>query len=341
MSGVKKSKFLIIAVAVAVVFVGAEFAIYNIFFASHDIGVRVEEETDGHYKVGAERAKKAKKVSEHEISLDDYKTDIAISESGIYTLSGKLAHSVFIMEDAEVTLKLEGVEITSEQTAAIANTGAGKLTIYTEKETKNRLRDGGDDEYDGCIYSRGEVELTGEGALGIVASQKTGSGIAVRNGKITFNSGNYRIESNNDGIKAEGTEPGEIEINGGDIQVIVRGDGIDAGGRVVINGGYLYLMSATEAGKVPIGTKDGYYINGGTVVGLATDTMEAPREAAQGYHVEKLEKDLENGDAISLIKAGEGNEVIRVTLGEKCNTILISNEKMDKSTGYELVEIIK
>ena len=78
-------------------------------------------------------------VNSKEINLSEYDSNLTISEAGTYTLSGSFKNSVVINATGDVTLILNGVNIESTMTAAIANGTTNPLIIKLADNTINNL----------------------------------------------------------------------------------------------------------------------------------------------------------------------------------------------------------
>lgn len=193
----------------------------------------------------AEDVQSGKNVTQTNIDLSKYTSNITITNKGEYTITGEFKNSILINADGEVTLNLNNVNINSQTTAAIANISSNPLNINLPESTTNTLSDGGSSEYDGCLYSEGHLTISGNGRLDIYGNQEEGEGIATDTNNITINGGNINIKSNDDGLNAGG-DGGTIEINNGTVYIKASGDGIDSNKNIVINGGSVYSMGSAK-----------------------------------------------------------------------------------------------
>lgn len=105
------------------------------------------------------------KVEENTINLSEHSTNINISTGGEYNITGKFENSIIVDSADKVILNLNDVTIDSQITAAIANKNSGELVINLVENTTNILKDNGSSEYDGCIYSEGNLTIEGSGTL--------------------------------------------------------------------------------------------------------------------------------------------------------------------------------
>ncbi len=267
-------------------------------------------------------------VSEGNINLDKENTDVTIKPGGTYTFSGSFTHSIIIdAEDEDVKIVLNGVEITNKETATIIGLSANKITIDLADNSNNKLTDGGNSEYDGCIFSNAELIFEGNGTLEVNGKQNEGEGIATEAQNITFNSGTYIVTSNDDGINAGG-DGATITFNGGSFYINASGDGIDSNKNVIINDGTIFVIGSDIGGDSGIDTDDGYIINGGKVVALGSDMIETPKETSKQKVIAfSLDNAINKETTVTLVKNDEAIVSFEAPKGFK--TIIISSNKLD------------
>ena len=148
-------------------------------------------------------------VEVYNIKLNEYNSNINISNGGEYNITGEFKYSIIVDSTERVTLNLNNVTIDSTITAAIANKNSGELVINLEDNTTNILKDSGSSEYDGCIYSEGKLTIEGNGKLKVYGNQEEGEGIATETNDITINGGDIYIESADDGLNGINPAAGE------------------------------------------------------------------------------------------------------------------------------------
>lgn len=272
-------------------------------------------------------------VNSKQINLSEYDSNLTITEAGTYTLSGSFKNSVVVNADGDVTLILNGVNIESTITAAIANGTTNALTIKLADNTVNNLSDGGSSEYDGCIFSYGKLTIEGNGTLNVNGKQEDGEGIATKSCDLIINSGIINIESQDDGLNAGGSG-GSITINGGTIYVKANGDGIDSNGALTINGGKVYTIGSSQGGDAGIDTDEGYVFNGGEVIALGSDMLEKPEATSKQKSVcFELRSKVSSGSKIE-VKSTSGETVESFEAKEDFKTLIISNSKISDGTYY-------
>ena len=290
----------------------------------HDGGMMQENKTK---ETTAEDVDAGKIVNSKEINLSDYESNLTITEAGSYTLSGSFKNSVVVNASGEVTLVLNGVNIESTMTAAIANGTTNPLTIKLADNTENNLSDGGSSEYDGCIFSYGKLTIEGNGTLNVNGKQEEGEGIASKSCDIVINSGVINIVSQDDGLNAGGSG-GSITINGGTIYIKANGDGIDSNGALTINGGKVYTIGSSQGGDAGIDTDGGFTLNGGEVIALGSDMLEKPEGTSKQKSVcFELKSKVSSGSKIEL-KNTNGDTIIEFEAQDDFKTVILSNEKI-------------
>ncbi len=274
-----------------------------------------------------------KTVNSKEIDLSEYDSNLTISEAGIYSLSGNFNNSVIVNADGDVTLILNGVNIESTMTAAIANGTTNSLTIKLAENTVNNLTDGGSSEYDGCIFSYGKLTIEGDGTLNVNGKQEEGEGIATKSCDIVINSGTINISSQDDGLNAGGSG-GSIIINDGSVYIKANGDGIDSNGLLTINGGKIYTIGSSQGGDAGIDTDEGFEFNGGEIIALGSDMLERPESSSKQKSVcFELNTKVSSGSSVE-VKNADGDTIISFEAKEDFKTLIVSNEKVNNESFY-------
>ncbi len=268
------------------------------------------------------------------IDLNKQDSDVTINKGGTYTFTGKFAHSIIVdAKDEDVEIVLNNVTIENSETAAIIGLNANKITINLSDDSINTLSDGGNSEYDGCIFSNAELEFLGSGKLIVKGNQNEGEGIATEAKDITFNGGTLVITSNDDGINAGG-DGATITFNDGTFYIDASGDGIDSNKNAVINGGIIFVMGSDVGGDAGIDTDVGFTINGGTVIALGSDMIETPLESSKQKSIAfSLKNSIEKDTIVTLMKKNQ--EIISFQASKSFKTIIISSEDLTDGI-YEL-----
>lgn len=174
---------------------------------------------------------------------------LTIVAAGTYSLSGHLDDGQIIVntEDTEpVALLLGGVEIHSSTGAPIYVQEAEEAVIVLEDNTENYVSDGTayvlenaeDGEPNAAIFSKGDLNITGNGTLSVVANYN--DGIAGKDG-LTINSGTINVSAVDDGIRGKDY----LVVGGGHITVRAGGDGLKSDNEKDPTQGYLTIETGT------------------------------------------------------------------------------------------------
>ena len=270
-------------------------------------------------------------------NLSELTADLEINKSGVYELYGKTNHSVIINSEGDVTLRLNGSTIAANKSAAIANISPNALLLEIADGTVNNLSDGGATDYDGCIYSDGPLTIYGDtGVLNVTGQQTDGEGITTKANDLTIDGGTINIKAVDDGLNAGGTG-GIITINDGKIHINAGGDGIDSNKTAVFNGGEVYVTGSSTGGNAGIDTDDGYTINGGILIALGSDMLEAPSaDSKQNSLALALDSNYASGANVVLAFAENSEEIINFAADENFRTLVISSLELKYGT-YNLL----
>ena len=119
-----------------------------------------------------------------------------ITSGGSYDLSGK-SGSITINTKDEVTLNLNGVEITSSNGPAINIEEAEKVQIVLSDT--NKITSVTTEDLDGAIYSKADLIISGTGSLEVSSNY---DGIVSKD-TLEIKEGTYIINSDDDGIRGK------------------------------------------------------------------------------------------------------------------------------------------
>ncbi|WP_062290027.1 carbohydrate-binding domain-containing protein [Demequina phytophila] len=222
---------------------------------------------------------------------------VTITAGGTYRLSGRLSAGQVVVDtaDEDVTLVLDGVDITSPDTAAIDIEGADEVVIWLEDGSTNTLSDAADataaedsesDVPNATLYSTADLWIAGDGALSVNAVAEDGiaskDGLVIESGSISvtaaddgirgkdylvISGGDITVDAEGDGLKStnealdEETAVGVVWISGGTFDIASGVDGIDAVNQVTVEGGDLSIA----AGDDGITTDGVLHVSDGTI----------------------------------------------------------------------------
>lgn len=189
--------------------------------------------------------------------------------------------------------------------------------------------------YDGAVFSRRSLNVSGSGKLEIVAENE---GLC-SDMHMTINGGDIKIKSGNDGINASEDNISVFAMNDGNVSIQVtgetgEGDGIDSNGWLVVNGGSVNAASCATSKDAGIDADKGIYINGGTVVAsgnMAAELADGKQHAVSFVSREKLEA----GEKYE-IKDAEENVVMEVSPSNTFSMLAVSSELLTDDGKYTL-----
>ena len=195
---------------------------------------------------------------------------VNITSSGTYSISGTLKDGQIVVnagDNDKVYIVLNGINITSSNSAPIYVKNADKTIISLADETENVVEDstnyvfedGSADEPSAVIFSKDDLTFIGNGSLTVKGNYNNGitskDDLRIQSGNIsvtaintalrgkdslTVKNGNITIDTQGDGMKANNdtdTSKGYIWIENGVFNITVGEDGIQAETELLINSG--------------------------------------------------------------------------------------------------------
>ena len=220
---------------------------------------------------------------------------VIIKEEATYEISGAL--NGMLVVDAPDTAKLQlvfnGVDIASENSAALYILEADKVFVTLADGTTNTLANGGsfvaidDNNIDGALFSKQDLTLNGLGSLTVTSPAGHGivckDDLVVTSGTYMINSASHGLDANDsvrianaaltidagkDAIHCENSEDaakGFIYISGGTIKAEAEGDGIAASAYMQIADGTIDLLvgGGSENGRKAHSDHFGGFMGGG------------------------------------------------------------------------------
>ncbi|WP_062314864.1 carbohydrate-binding domain-containing protein [Demequina rhizosphaerae] len=268
---------------------------------------------------------------------DGYTVDgdtVTITDGGVYRLSGTLSAGQVVVatDDKDVTLILDGVDITAEGTGALDIEDADEVIILLADGSTNSLSDAADatastdEDYDGpnaALFSRADMWITGDGSLTV--NGVANDGITSKDG-LVIDSGTINVTATDDGIRGKDY----LVVLDGDITVDAGGDGLKADNENMANDdgvpvGVAWISGGTLDITAGVDGIDAYYqamVEGGDITIAADDdgiTTKGVLRIADG--------------TVDITQSYEGLEgrLIRLTGGD--GTIVASDDGFNVSSG--------
>lgn len=202
-------------------------------------------------------------------------TTVTITENATHILSGTLKNGRIVVnakDTAKLQLVLNGVDITSQTSAALYILEADKVFVTLADGTVNRLSNGGsftavdESNIDAAVFSKQDLTLNGSGCLTVTSPGGHGivckDDLVLTGGTYQISSASHGLDANDsvritgqtqltidagkDGIHAENTDDaslGFVFLSGGILDIEAEGDGISAGSYARVEGGTVDLLA--------------------------------------------------------------------------------------------------
>ncbi len=197
---------------------------------------------------------------------------ITITAAGVYNISGTLNDGQIIVNagsKADVTLLLNGADITCKSSAPIYIKSAGKTYITLASGMKNQLNDtavftsgdSSEDEPNAVIFCKSDLTINGTGSL--IVTAKYNNAVNCKD-KLKITGGSITVTSAKDGIKGKDC----VAITGANITVNAQGDGIQSSNTENAALGYILIEGKTvkiTAGNDAIQAETSVLISGGNI----------------------------------------------------------------------------
>ncbi len=277
------------------------------------------------------------------VSIEQTNTEAIDDDEITYTLSGSTTNgSLTLSGSYKCTVALAGLTLTNPNGAAINITNGKRIQLSIKKNTVNTLTDGANGSQKACIYSKGQIQLQGNGTLNVVGNTKhaikSGDYITVKN--LTLNI----TKAVGDGINCEEyfqMKSGTVSISGtGDdgIQCDLGGDTStgettdhedEDSGNIYLEGGTLTVTTTAAAAKGIKASGDLVISDGDiTVTTTGNGAYDSDDQDAKGSACLKADGNMAiNGGTLTLKSTGTGGKCIKAD-----GTLTISNGTVSATT---------
>ena len=239
---------------------------------------------------------------------------VVIAAAGIYTVSGTGSERQLVIDTGDdpmdVTLILDGADLSFSAGAVIHVRQAGNFRLQLAEGSENRLVSGTEEllgtpdpnASGAALLSEDDMDIEGGGSLAVFGYLNNGiackDDLDINSGSISVVAANHGVRGNDsveikggslsiraggDGIKASTADKqgkGFVALSGGEVSILSGGDGVQAATDLRISGGRL---SVTAQGDGEAASSKGLKADGALEISggsLALDTQEDGLRAA-------------------------------------------------------------
>ena len=196
-------------------------------------------------------------------SLAASSEDVEEPEEITYILSGQTTDGEFSLTGSyKCTLSLAGLSLANPSGAAINIANGKRIKVSAKKNTENTLTDGTGGSQTGCIYSKGQIHLQGNGTLNVVGKTKhaikSGDYIAIKNLTLNINGAvadgiscneYFLMESGSVSISGVGDDGIQCDLDGTTSTGETTDHEDEDSGNIYIEGGTLKVAATATASK--------------------------------------------------------------------------------------------
>ena len=201
-------------------------------------------------------------VSGAHVTIAQSNTAAVDDDEITYQLSGATADgSLTLSGSYKCTVSLAGVALTNPSGAAINILNSKRIQLSAKKETVNTIADGSGSQK-ACIYSRGQLQLQGNGTLNVVGNYKHGiksaSYISVKNLTLNITStvGDginceeyFQMKSGTVTLSGIGDDGIQCDLGGDESTGETEGHEDEDTGNIYLEGGMLTVTANATAAK--------------------------------------------------------------------------------------------
>ena len=264
-------------------------------------------------------------VSGAHVAVEQTNTAAVDGDEITYSLSGTTTDGEFALSGSyKCTVQLAGVTLTNPNGAAINITNKKRIQISAKKETVNTLTDGAGGSQTGCIYSKGQIQLQGNGTLNVYGNTKhaikSGGYITVKN--LTLNilsaagdgincNGYFQMKSGTVGISGVGDDGIQCDLDGTTSTGETEDHEDEDSGNIYIDGGTL-TIATTANGAKGIKADSTAVVNGGTLTVNASGGVDTTDSTDPSYVTGiNAGKFVQNGGTVSITVKGTAGRGVK------------------------------
>lgn len=279
-------------------------------------------------------------VSGAYVSIAQSNTEAVDDDEITYQLSGTSTDGQFALAgNYKSTVSLAGVELTCATGAAINITNGKRIQLSVKKETTNTITDCANGSQKACLYSKGQLQLQGQGTLNVVGKTKhgikSGDYITVKNLTLNITSAvsdgisceeYFQMKSGAVTIKGVGDDGIQCDLGGETSTGETDNHDDEDSGNIYIEGGTLNLTT-TAAGTKCIKADSTVVITDGTLTLNASGAVDTSDSSDPSYVAAiKAGKVVINGGSITAtIKGSAGRGIAAYDIITNGGTLAITN----------------
>lgn len=197
------------------------------------------------------------------VAIEQTNLDAVDGDEITYSLSGTTTDGEFALDGSyKCTVSLAGLTLTNPSGAAINISNGKRIRLSAKKNTVNTLIDGANGSQKACIYSKGQIQLQGNGTLNVVGNTKHGikSGDYIGVENLTLNitkamgdgiscNEYFLMMSGNVSISGVGDDGIQCDLDGDTSTGEIAGHEDEDSGNIYIQGGTLTITTSAVGSK--------------------------------------------------------------------------------------------
>ena len=261
------------------------------------------------------------------VSIDQGNTAAVDGDEITYVLTGTTSDGEFSLTGSyKCTIALDGLALTNPNGAAISIGNSKRIQISAKKGTTNTLTDATGGEQKACIYSKGQLQLQGNGTLNVAGRSKhaikSASYIAIKN--LTLNITQaigdgisceeyFEMKSGTVGISGTGDDGIQCDLGGTTSTGETNDHEDEDSGNIYIEGGTL-TVSTTAAASKGVKAAGDLRIGDGKIDITTTGngTYDSDDRDAKGCAALKADGNMSiDGGTLTLKSTGTGGKCIK------------------------------
>ena len=266
-------------------------------------------------------------ISGAHVGIEQSNTDAVDGDEITYQLSGTTDDGGFELSGSyKCTVALAGVTLTNANGAAINITNKKRIQLSAKKNTTNTLTDCSNGSQKGCIYSKGQLQLQGNGTLNVAGRTghaiKSADYITVKNLTLNITSavgdgingnGYFQMKSGTVTISGVGDDGIQCDLDGTTSTGMTTDHEDEDTGNIYIEGGTL-TVTASGAATKGIKAQGDLYISDGTLTVTTTGSgaYDSDDQDAKGCGGLKSDGNMVvSGGTLTLKSTGSGGKCIK------------------------------